>query len=88
MLSALESFLAELPEVPDPDKHLISIPENLRVKTITSNRGVRNTGGSMTNIRKCKVLCPGQGNPQYQHRLQINSLRPALVKKGFGDTGG
>lgn len=91
-LSALESLLLELSEVSDSEKHLTSIPKSLGMKAIILNRGVRNTSGSTTNLRKCnkakcKVLYPDQDNPQYQHRLQINCLRQPL-KKRIWDTDG
>jgi len=36
------------------------------------------------NKAKCKVLHSEQSNPQYQYRLGVNGLRPALRSRDWG----
>lgn len=60
--------MAELSEVPDTDKHLISTPANIRVKTVALSIGVSNIGSSMINLMKyskakCQVLYLSWDNP-------------------------
>ncbi|PKU33804.1 hypothetical protein llap_15892 [Limosa lapponica baueri] len=80
--------MTELSGVPNPDKHIISTPANIRVKVVSLNIGVSSRDSPMINLMKYeakwKVLCLGQDNPQYQYRLGYDLIESSPVKKDLG----